>query len=84
MILVYFNTLHAVAVQFSNDIRLKEDDILEAHRNLGLARRARNLRVLQVELAMQYTVMICASTGLRLSTQPLLTNCHWFDCTRSN
>ena len=42
--------------------------------NLGLAHKARNSSELWVELAVQYTVVICANIGLRLSTQPLLSH----------
>ena len=59
----------------------ESDDDFGIGRNLGLAHRARNSSELRVELAVQYTDVICANTGSRLSTQPLLslTNRHWFD-----
>ena len=43
-------------------------------RNLGLAHQARNSCELWVEIAVQYTVIICSDAGSRLSMQPLLSH----------
>ena len=81
-----------VAVQFGCDTQLDEYDIAEAYTHSAtdeawhwlkpesIAHRARNSCKLQVELAVQYAVMIYADTSFEADTSlSSTTSYHWLD-----